>query len=274
MEEHWGTALAGFEGLGALASGAANGGRAQSGSATGAVPTGHLSRYPGDGTHLRAFTQTDEVPGVRRAPKPPGGGPHVDREFSDTGSFPATPAIYSGVRPAPVLLRAATWLTAALLVVAIGGLAVQHYQPQWLADIHLVRHGHTVTASTAGATTSPGAPAHSKGPTHPEPVTLTDTSTGSATVSVLASNYSVVVAAWAPCWTVVHSPQSFSPVFAATLQGGQVKEFDPADGQLTVSMSASLVTVQVKINGKAVPGWLFKPTSVPFTLNFDSTTSS
>jgi hypothetical protein len=38
-------------------------------------------------------------------------------------------------------------------------------------------------------------------------------------------------------------------------------------------MSASLVTVQVRINGKTVPMWLFKPTSVPFTLNFNSTTS-
>jgi len=40
-----------------------------------------------------------------------------------------------------------------------------------------------------------------------------------------------------------------------------------------VSMSASLVTVQVRINGKTVPGWLFKPTSVPFVLNFSSASS-
>jgi len=58
------------------------------------------------------------------------------------------------------------------------------------------------------------------------------------------------------------------------MQQGQVKVFDPADGQVSVSMSASLVTVQVRINGKTVPGWLFKPTTVPFVLNFDSTTTS
>ncbi len=94
-------------------------------------------------------------------------------------------------------------------------------------------------------------------------VSLTNTGAGSATVSVRASNYTVVVAAWAPCWTVVHSPQSFSPVFAGTLQAGQVKDFNPANGQLTLSMSASLVTVQVKINGKTVPKWLFKPSIGP-----------
>ena len=36
---------------------------------TGAVSTGagHLSRYPGDTAHLRAFTQTAQVPQVARA---------------------------------------------------------------------------------------------------------------------------------------------------------------------------------------------------------------
>jgi hypothetical protein len=104
-------------------------------------------------------------------------------------------------------------------------------------------------------------------------VSLTNTGVASSTVSVRASNYTVVVAAWAPCWTVVHTPQTFSPIFAATLQTGQVKDFTPSNGQLSLSMSASLVTVQVKIGGKTVPKWLFKPTTVPYTLNFNSTGS-
>jgi hypothetical protein len=70
---------------------------------------------------------------------------------------------------------------------------------------------------------------------------------------------------------VVHTPQNFSPVFAATMQTGEVKVFNPSNGQLTLSMSASGVTVQVKVGGKIVPKWIFKPTSVPFTLNFNST---
>ena len=71
----------------------------------------------------------------------------------------------------------------------------------------------------------------------------------------------------------MHTPQSFSPVFGATLQAGEVKVFNPANGQLTLNMGASLVTVQVRINGKTVPKWLFKPASSPFTLNFNSTTT-
>jgi hypothetical protein len=62
-------------------------------------------------------------------------------------------------------------------------------------------------------------------------------------------------------------------VFAATLQAGQLKDFNSSNGQLTVSMSAVHVTVQVRINGKTVPRWVFSPSSVPFTLNFNSTTS-
>jgi Helix-turn-helix domain len=267
VEESWGTSQAGFEGAAATGKGATKDGT-QGAHLTGAVPAGHLSRYPGDGTHLRAFTQTDEVPGVRRAVAPAGNGHDAHAPWSVTGSFPAVPGGYKLVRQAPWILRAAVWFVASLLVVALLGLAVQHYQPQFLADIHLVHHTTTTPATTPA---SPGTKAHPGAPAHASAVTLTGSGTGSATVSVRASNYSVVVAAWAPCWTVVHSPQSFSPVFAATLQGGQVKQFNSANGQLTLSMSASLVTVQVRIGGKTVPGFLFKPTSVPFTLNFDST---
>ncbi len=268
VEEHWGTPEAGFDPNAAPVNG--GGGRARTGYITTTVPTGHLSRYPGDGTHLRAFTQTDEVPGIMRVKHPEANGHDSHPALDDTGSFPAAPAIYTGVRPAPFVLRAALWLTASVLVLALAGLAVQHYQPQWLTDIHLVHHNHTLTAATSGTATGSGATSQSKKSTNPALVSMTTTGTGSANVSVQASNYTVVVAAWAPCWTVVHSPQSFSPIFAATLQSGQIKEFNPTDGQLTVSMSASLVTVQVKINGKTVPGWLFKPTSVPFLLNFSS----
>jgi hypothetical protein len=272
VEKHWGTSLAGFDGAGAAGNGATNGDRTQSVYLTESASAGHLSRYPGDGTHLRAFTQTDEVPGVRRAELPAVNG-HTDTgSFSATGAFPAVPPVYAPPRAVPLILRGAIWVTVTVLAVALGALALQHYDPQLLADIHVVHHVGTTVPTVPGGNVAAGrgTPAH---PAHSSLVSLTNTGVASASVSVRATNYTVVVAAWAPCWTEVHTPQSFSPVFAATLQGGQVKEFNPANGQLTVSMSASLVTVQVRINGKTVPKWLFKPTSVPFTLNFTSTTS-
>jgi len=266
VESHWGTAAAGFAG-GGSPSPAANG--APTPYLTQSVPTSHLSRYPGDGTHLRAFTQTDEVPGVRRSERPAGSGHNTNGSFTDTGSFPAVPARYAPPRAVPVILRGAIWVTVVLLAVALAGLGVEHYDPQLLADIHLVHHPHTTTPTAPGSGSAPASIPST--PAHSSVVSLADAGVGSATVSVQSSNYSVVVAAWAPCWIEVHTPQSFSAVFAATLPAGEVKVFNPANGQLTLSMSASLVTVQVRINGKTVPKWLFKPTTVPFTLNFNST---
>jgi Helix-turn-helix domain len=268
VETHWGAPPAGVPGPLTGGVGTANGVPTQSVYVTGSVSAGHLSRYPGDGTHLRAFTQTDEVPGVRRGAPPAVNG--NGGSLTVTGSFPAVPRTFAPARTVPLLLRGAIWVTAMLLVVALAGLAVQHYEPQLLADIHLVHHAHPATPATPGGATRSSTPARSA---HSSVVSLTNTGVGSATVAVRASNYTVVVAAWAPCWTVVHSPQSFSPVFAGTLQTGQVKDFNSSNGQLTVSMSASIVTVQVKIGGKTVPKWLFKPTTVPFTLNFNSTGS-
>jgi hypothetical protein len=268
-EDHWGGSTTGSAGVGGLGAGATNGGRSPPVYATDSMSVGHLSRYPGDGTHLRAFTQTDEVPGVRRGELPRGNGSNGGGPWSITGSHPATPAGLVYIRPAPLLLRGAVWFTAALLALALVALAVQHYQPQWLADIHLVRHPPlTVTPTTSGATTPPGAPARSS------LVTRTDSGAGSAAISVRAASYTVRIGAWAPCWTEVHTPQSFSPVFAATLQAGELKDFNSVNGQLTLSMSAVHVTVQVRIDGRTVPKWVFTPPSVPFTVNFASAPGS
>src|ERR1700686_4829028 len=57
IEEHWGGAGGASAGVGGADAGRANGGGANK-YATDSMSVGHLSRYPGDGTHLRAFTQT------------------------------------------------------------------------------------------------------------------------------------------------------------------------------------------------------------------------
>ncbi len=251
-------------------------GRTQSVHLTGAVPTGHLSRYPGDGTHLRAFTQTDEVPGVRRTPAPAGNGHNVHGAFTDTGSFPAVPAVYSRVRagtrcscgpPSGSPPRSWSWPSAAWRSSTTSPSC-------WQTSISCTTR--TPRPPRLRAPREPG-----RTPAHPErprptrrPVRLTDTGAGSATVSVQASNYSVVVAAWAPCWIDGAHPAELLAGLRGHAPGRPGQGVRP--GRRPAHAEHERLTrhragADQREDGA---GWLFKPTSVPFTLNFDSTTSS
>jgi hypothetical protein len=222
---------------------------------------------------LRAFTQTAEVPGIRRSDPPVHNGNDHTGRFDITGSFPVVDDWIKPTRSAPFVLRATVWLVTLLLVVAGAGLAVHHYQPQWLKDIHLQRTTALTVPGSSGSLTTPTL-ALVPGKGFPKgPVNYTLTTTGSANVTVEAASYSVVVSASAPCWTVVNTPQSFKPVFNAELGAGQADTFDSADGQLTVNVGASGVTLQVRIGGRLVPTWVFRPPSAPFVLNFNTSSA-
>jgi len=283
VEQHWGSALAGFADDRGGSNGRGNG-HAPAHQPPGAV--GHLSRFPGDATHLRAFTQTAQVPGVRRL------DPSVTAThgvIAATGTFPAFVDMGPVREPrrAPWILRAAVWLTAFLLVVAGAGLAVHHWRPQWLKAIHLEKTTSGLPSAPSSGASATGAPTPSAGTgtgntgakggaAHSSNAVVTTTQSGptSANVSVRAGAYSVEVLAWARCWVSVTTPQSFTPVYNNILNAGQVQTFASSQGQLTLNLGASLVTVQVKVGNKTEPGWLFRPTSAPFVLNFASASSS
>jgi len=270
VQEHWGSPLAGFPSPTPTPSGRGRKSAARSRSESPPPPpptTGHLSRYPGDESHLRAFTQTAQVPGVTRGGTPAENGFASHGQFSVTGVFPAMPAVHRPVRPAPAPLRAAVWCTVVLLLVGVGGLAVHRYHPQWLADIHLVRGAHHGTSTSGGAGSRPSS-------TRSSVVTQTSITNAGASISVRAAQFSVEVAASQPCWVSASTPQSFSPIFGKTLQAGDTALIDSANGQLTVNVGSSFVLMVVKINGKTAPGWLFKPPNAPFVLNFTSATAS
>ncbi|MGA2520527.1 MAG: helix-turn-helix transcriptional regulator [Acidimicrobiales bacterium] len=228
---------------------------------------GHLSRYPGDGSHLRAFTTTAEVPGVQRTVVSAGTPQGTPATFSVTGVFPAAGVWVVPDRRIPLVLSGAIWVTVALLVVALGGLAVQHWEPKWLTAIHVVRSPTTTTKPAAAG--SGGSGSH---PSTPPPGAVTQTSIGNGTaaISVQATNFSVVVGASGACWVQASTPQSFTPTFRQTLEAGQHATLQSADGQLTVQVGSSFALLAVDINGKPARGWLFKPPSAPFTLNFTS----
>lgn len=262
VEEHWPEAVL----AGALHGSAAT----STGSApsTGPVAAGHLSRHPGDSGHLLAFTQTDQVPGVRAAAVSAGGN-HT--HYAESGSFVYDPR--PPVRPAPLVLRVAVWFTALLVVVGLVGLAAHQWDPQLLTDAHLTR-----PAQTAGVTPPvTGGGRHTNAPASPAAVAeVTETSTAPNTrsVAVKASQYAVLITPTAPVWIQVTTPGTTAPVFAGVVPGGQAKTFNSATGALSVELGASKVTLQVQVAGKTVPGWSFTPPTVPFTLTFSSTTTS
>ena len=198
-------------------------------------------------------------------------GSVAEGQFSVTGVFPAA-AVWQPVeeRPVPLVLRVGIWATVVLLVVALGGLAVDHWKPSWLRAAHIVHSPTKASTSTTVATSSsPGA--HPSGSS--ALVFQSSSGTDTASISVRAASFTVEVAASGACWVRASTPQSFAPIYQQTLQAGQSASLQSADGQLTVNLGSSYALLAVEINGKAAPGWLFKPPAAPFVLNFSSTTS-
>jgi cytoskeletal protein RodZ len=254
VREHWQSGLVGATAAPGVV------GWAAPGSAAGAVPTGHLTRYPGDRTNLEAFTQTAQTRRVRRA----------DGSFDGsaemlTGAYPAVPPLR--IRPvrrrSPLVLRIALWLTLLLIAVGVAGLVIHHVRPQWLKDIHLVP-GLPTAATVPPHTTIPPTAA-------PSLTTLTPSGSNAAVMSVRAPNYTVVAQAVRPADIEVTTPASFSPLFSGVVPAGARRSFPSADGRVTIQFSGAQILVAVEVNGTTVPASLFKPAVIPFTLNFSST---
>jgi hypothetical protein len=239
---------------------------------------GHLRQYPGSGQHLQAFTQTAQVPSVGGA-LPPGAwsaGGHdpygSGQVYGTTGMYPATPPlrIRQVVRPAARPVRWLVWLTVALLVVAGTGLVLAHVKPAWIRTLHLV---HVPDQGGQPAPPASSVPAGGQAGSTSTPGTRALVTTGvpgptGTTVTVRAQAYTVLVQASSPCWVMATTPQGTAPVFNATMAPGTSQELTPANGQLSVELGASGVTVTVKVAGKTVSGWSYTPTSAPVTLLF------
>jgi hypothetical protein len=220
--------------------------------------------------HLGAFTQTAEIPiagGVRSLDDG-----QTSLHFADTDAIPITSREHPRTRRSNLWFRATLGLAVLLLLVCLAGLAVHHYEPQWLADIHLTRaHSHTTK-------TGPVAPERSRRSSTPalrSLVTQTAGPTGLVSVAVHANSYQVVISAQQPCWIDASvTPDGSRPVFVDVLQAGDKKTLAPVGGRLSIEFGASFVTVQVQVAGKTVPGWRFTPTVAPFSLSFASSPGS
>lgn len=206
------------------------------------------------------FTRTAQVPRIGGSPasyyRPP------DPRFVNTGVVPKVGPYAAPRRKAPLGLRILVWLVVLLLLAGIAGLVVHKVRPQWLKSLEV---------ATGTSAPAPARPAASAGASHGASSTVTATGSGLAenvTVKVGSlGSYAVVVSAQDPCWVQVNTPASFSPQFSQVMQGGQSQTFKPANGQLTLLVGASHVTVTVVVNGKPAK-WSFTPPTAPFTLNF------
>jgi cytoskeleton protein RodZ len=241
------------------------------------APTGLVSPASPDPDHLRAFTQTGPVPRV-------GGNSHSYNPAAygqvgpPTGTLSVIPReqiketrkIQRQVRrtrQAPVLLRLVTWVVLVALLVALAGVGIRHWRPQLFVQWHIV--------PANGALYVPPASSASTTPPHPvAPVTVKQASTDNlttATYTVTAAHFNVVLTTTAPCYVEVTSPASVNPIVEDVQPTNTTKSY-PADGSLTVNIGAGGVSISVSVKGKSV--FTTHPQHAPFTYTFNSAPGS
>ncbi len=230
--------------------------------------------------HLRAFTQTGEVPkvGGGSSGPPTGSGAYgygVMATGPPTGTFPVVPkhdlkqsrrSVAKARRRlrAPTSLKVITWVAAVLVLVAAAGIVIYRAQPKWLVQAHLLKVHQPGGAGAAGQTAAPATHQASK-------VVQTSTGASSASYTVAADNFDVAVSTSGRCWVQVTSSKSSVPLVSGVQPAGKLLTF-PADGALTVEVGSSAVVVAVTIDKKAV--YYNAPSAVPFTYTFTPASSS
>jgi hypothetical protein len=240
------------------------------------APTGVVAMAGSEQDHLRAFTQTGPVPRVGgnsrsyngwfgQAGPPTGTLAVVPRE-----QIKETRKIQRKVRRSrrpPLLLRLATWLVLVALLVALAGVGVRRWRPQLFVQWHIVppNGGLYLPPAPKTPTTTP----HHVAPTSVKLVSTDDLTT--ATYTVGAPHFNVVLTTSAPCYVEVTSPASVNPIVADVQQPGVTKSY-PADGSLTVDIGAGGVSISVSANGKTA--FTTVPQNAPFTYTFNSVPAS
>ncbi len=229
--------------------------------------------------HLRAFTETGEVPQVGgRVTSAAGTSGNYDYALSTgppTGTFPVVPqadlrksrrqvARARHRMHAPRSLKVVTWAVAVLVLAVAAGLVLVATRPKVLADAHILRvvaAGSTAPGTSGGTTPGTTVPvSHQTFPVQPAGST---SSSGDYTVAT--TRYTVVVATSGPCWVQVTSSSSPVPLISGVQPAAKVLSY-PAVGTMTVEVGSSAVLVGVTIKGKSA--FTDAPRSAPFTYTF------
>ncbi len=220
--------------------------------------------------HLRAFTQTGQVPRVGGMSTATVGGYGYDVATGPpTGTFPVVPkqelkdskkAVAKARRRlrAPSSLKAATWIVGGLLVAVIVGFGFYLLKPQTLASAHILR----VVEPGGGSS----APAGGGGGVHqPAPVVPVSATTQSSSYTVNTRDFTVDILTSGECWVQVTSSESTTPLLVGVQPAHKGLAF-PAQGTMTVQVGSSAVVVGVSINGKNA--FFDAPKSTPYTYTF------
>ena len=213
--------------------------------------------------HLRAFTQTGQVPAVGAVfdtGMPTGIVTALEPEDLRVTRRAARRARRRS--RAPRWLRTSTWVIALLVVVAGAGQYLVLTHPRLLADWHVLR----VTGPGGAPIPVTRHVTHTTAPPPPL-VHLASTTPAGATYTVGARNFAVTVAPSGGCWVQVSDPSSLTPVFQAVLAAGQRKTFQ-ATSSLTVQVGSAAVAVGVSVGTKL--GLQVAPKQAPFTYTFQS----
>ena len=229
--------------------------------------------------HLRAFTQTGEVPRIGAGSAAGGSAAYGYGVASGppTGTFPVVPrqeirhskrAVAKARRRlrAPTSLKAITWLAVVLVLAVVAGFAIQQWRPQWLVQAHILRVAgpHSGKASGSGG----------KGTTPDQqtsPVVPSSFSTDSASFTVSSKDFAVAIATSGKCWVQVTSSSSPTPLVSGVQPAGKVLRF-PATGTMTVQVGSAAVVVGIDVKGK--PAYVNSPAAIPFTYTFAPVTHS
>jgi hypothetical protein len=238
---------------------------------TGAPVTNVLAAVTTGPDHLRAFTQTGQVPRVGAGSTAAVGGYGYDVATGPpTGTFPVVPrqelrqskrAVAKARRRlrAPRPLKIATWVTAGLLVVVLVGTGILQQRPTWLVSAHILRTVEPAGTQTGGGTHG------AKPPVQASPVVQTSSASQSAAYSVSTSDFVVEITTTNKCWVQIISSASPKPVAEGIQPAGMHLGY-PAAGIMTVEVGDSAVVVGIAVRGKVV--FYDAPRLTPFTYTF------
>ncbi len=222
--------------------------------------------------HLRAFTQTGQVPRVGAGSTAAVGGyGYGVATGPPTGTFPVVPrqelrqskrAVAKARRKlrAPKALKVITWVAVVLVLAVVAGFVLLQQRPQWLVSAHILRvvePGGAPAAAPAAPPTTGAQPAGA--------VTVTGSSGQTSNYSVNTKDFTVNITTTGPCWVQVTSSDSSAPLIVGVQPAGKKLVF-PAKGTMTVQVGSSSVVVGISVKGQVV--FYNAPHVTPYTYVF------